>query len=263
MPKLEELRDEYQDLFDTCEIRPQKQNTVDSLVTKLMNNKSRYEAVGDQVDVPWYIVAVIHNMESSQNFKKHLHNGDPLTARTVKVPRGRPLTGAPPFTWEFSAIDALTFENFDRVEDWTLPSALFRLEGFNGFGSRNRGINTPYLWSFSKHYTKGKFVQDGVFDPNAVSDQCGAALLLRTLVNNDSVEFPMTIPPSTSAQIVAAGAEVRFSSEKSIKATRLQKLLNRFPGISRKLTPDGVAGKKTSDAFKEVTGSFLAGDPRA
>ena len=264
MPRLTQaLSDEYQDLFDTCVVRTQREDDVEDLAGRLLENKSRYEAVGDQVDVPWYIIAVIHNMESSQSFEKHLHNGDPLTRRTRHKPKNRPPTGNPPFEWEESAIDALIFDGLDRVEDWTLPSALFRLEGFNGFGSRNHGINTPYLWSFSKHYTKGKFVRDGEFDPNAVSDQCGAALLLQKMVKDEDIQFPLTVEPSTVAEIVAAGADVPFSDQKSIKATRLQKLLNRFPGISTKLTPDGVAGKKTSAAFKEVTGNFLAGDPRA
>ena len=264
MPRLTlALRNEYQNLFDTCEIRPARKAQIETLVSKLLLNKSRYQAVADLTDVPWYIIAALHNMESTQNFKKHLHNGDPLTARTVRVPRRRPVAGNPPFTWEESAIDALTFDGLDRVEDWTLSGSLFKLEGFNGFGSRNKGIRSPYLWSFSTHYTKGKFVADNVFDPDAVSDQCGAALILRRMIDNDEIEIPVTIAPSTVSEITTAGALVPFSNKKTVHATRLQKLLNRFPGISAKVTPDGAAGKKTSTAFKEVTGSFLAGDPRA
>ena len=264
MPNLTpQLREEYQTLFDTCAIRPERKSAAESLASALVQNKSRYQVVGDQTDVPWYIIAVIHNMEASQNFKKHLHNGDPLTARTVHVPPGRPLIGNPPFKWEDSAIDALVFEDFDRVEDWTLPGSMFRLEKFNGFGSRGHGIHTPYLWSFSNQYTKGKFVADGVYDPDAVSQQCGAAVLLRRMVDTGEFTFPVNIEPSTHDEIKAAGATVQFSNTvKTIQATRLQKLMNRFPGISMKLIPDGVAGGKTSSAFKEVTGSFLNGDPR-
>lgn len=106
-------------------------------------------------------------------------------------------------------------------------------------------------------------MHDGIFDPNAVSNQCGAAILLRRLVDNDAIEIPPAIGPSTKEEIIAAGADVPFSNQKSVKATRLQKLLNRFPGISTQLVPDGSPGNKTSTAFKEVTGNFLAGDPRA
>jgi hypothetical protein len=45
------------------------------------------------------------------------------------------------------------------------------------------------------------------------------------------------------------------------KAEDLQRLLNMFPGISLKV--DGAAGPNTSDAFKEITGEYLPGDPRA
>ncbi|MDQ3815011.1 MAG: hypothetical protein M3347_13810, partial [Armatimonadota bacterium] len=39
------------------------------------------------------------------------------------------------------------------------------------------------------HYTKGKFVADGVFDPNAVSKQCGAAVLLRRMIDREIFSF--------------------------------------------------------------------------
>ena len=264
MPSLTpQLRSEYQNLFDTCQVRPERQNTVEHLASTLIQNKERYRGLEALTDVPWYIIAVIHNMEASQKFNGHLHNGDPLTARTVHVPKGRPPFGNPPFKFEDSAVDALVSEKLDRVEDWTLAGSLFRLEAFNGFGSRAKGIHTPYLWSFSNHYTKGKFVSDGKFDPMAVSQQCGAALLLRRMVDQQAFSFPLNVPPSTADEIKAAGAEVQFSNaNKTVAATRLQKLLNRFPGISLRLTPDGVPGGHTSDAFKEVTGSFLQDDPR-
>jgi len=229
----------------------------------LLGNKERYQSVERQTDVPWYVIAVIHNMESSQKFTKHLHNGDPLTARTVQVPAGRPIDGNPPFTWEVSAVDALMFDKLDAVEDWTIPGALFALEKFNGFGSRSRGIKTPYLWSFSNHYSKGKFIADNVFDPNAVSQQCGAAVLLKRMTEMSAIEIPASIVPSTASEIAALGAAVRFSlNKKTIEALRLQKALNRFPRAAVKLTVDGVAGGNTSDALRAVTGHLLSGDPR-
>lgn len=265
MPNLTpELRAEYQNFFDSLEIRANRLDDAKHLADKLIQNKSRYQTIEASTDVPWYVVAVIHSLESTQNFSTHLHNGDPLTARTVHVPKHRPPVGNPPFSFEDSAIDAMVFDSLDRVEDWTLPGTFFRLEGFNGFGSRDHGIKTPYLWSFSKHYTKGKFDADGHFDPNLVSDQCGAAILLSLMVDQQAFAFPTSLPPSTAAQVSTAGAGVQFSgTHKSIGATRLQKLLNRFPGLSMRLIPDGVPGKKTSSAFKEVTGNFLSGDPRA
>ena len=258
------LRDEYQTLFDTCDISQERQADVENILARALQNRERYEAVGDDTGVPWYVIAVIHSLESSQNFTKHLHNGDSLQKRTVQVPAGRPKYGNPPFTWEESAIDALTMRKLGQVTDWTVPGMLFQLEGYNGFGYRirNTGIFTPYLWSFSNHYTKGKFTSDGVFSPTAVSKQCGAAVLLRRLSEKGIIEIPLTVEPPDENEAEELGALVRFSgNKKSPEAEQLQRFLNRFPGIFVKV--DGVPGEKTSDAFKKVTGHFLIGDPRA
>ena len=259
------LRGEYQTLFDTCDIRPQRQQAVATLVTQMAQNQARYDVIATATGIPWYVVGVIHNMEASLNFRTHLHNGDPLTQRTVHVPQGRPVSGAPPFTWEDSALDALRLQKLDRVRDWTVPGTLFQLEGYNGFGYRSRHpeVLSPYLWSFSNHYTRGKFVADGTFSPTAVSTQCGAAVLLRRMSETGLVHIPLEIGGQPEeADLEAIGAMVRFDPDrKSVQVETLQRFLNNFPGIFVKV--DGFAGEKTSDAFKKVTGHFLLGDPRA
>jgi lysozyme family protein len=186
------LNKEYLELFASCVVSPDRQAEVDTIKDKIVANRQRYEQVELATKVPWYVVAVIHSLEGSLNFKTHLHNGDPLSAKTVQVPKGRP-PGTPPFTWEVSAIDALHFDNLTGVTNWILPVLLFKLEGFNGFGYRTRHpeVLTPYLWSFTNHYQKGKFVADGKFDPNARSKQCGAAAILKTLASSNQVEIPV------------------------------------------------------------------------
>jgi lysozyme family protein len=39
--------------------------------------------------VPWYVIAMIHNMERGLDFTEHLHNGDPLARRTINDPPKR------------------------------------------------------------------------------------------------------------------------------------------------------------------------------
>lgn len=260
-----ELRNQYQTLFDTLVIRPERQKDVDDLVKKIDNNRSRYEDVGNPLNVPWFVIGVIHCLEASLSFKKHLHNGDPLTDRTKNVPAGLPKTGEPPFEWEFSAKDALRRRKLHQVGDWSVPSMLYQLEGYNGFGYRTRptGIFTPYLWSFSTHYEKGKYVQDGIFDPNAVSKQCGAAVLLRRMAEKNVITFgaanePMDEPENLGDIVPLVKYDPANFSE---DAMRLQEALNNFPGVFVKV--DGFAGKRTSDALMRVTGHFLTGDPRA
>ena len=89
-------------------------------------------------------------------------------------------------------MDSAEFDHFADVKKWPLSVILFKLEGFNGFGYRTKHpeVLTPYLWSFSNHYTKGKFVADGVWDGNAVSKQCGAAVMLKALVEAGHIAPP-------------------------------------------------------------------------
>jgi lysozyme family protein len=192
------LRAEYQSLFDTCKIDTGRQNEVAGLAASISQHRSRYEAVGTPLSIPWFFIGVIHNMESSQRFDRHLHNGDPLTSRTVHVPAGRPLSGDPPYTWEASATDALILEGLDKVTDWMLPALLYHIEKYNGFGYRTRhpDVLSPYLWSGSQHYTSGKFVADGTFDPDAVSKQSGAAVILRRMVDQGAVSLAGAAPAS-------------------------------------------------------------------
>jgi lysozyme family protein len=123
----------------------------------------------------------VHGLEGNFNFETHLHNGDPLTARTVQVPKGRPVAGEPPFKWEESAEDALRLKGFDKETDWSIPAMLYRFERYNGMGYRQFQLPSPYLWSFSDLYEKGKYASDGKFDPALVSKQCRAAVMLKTL----------------------------------------------------------------------------------
>jgi lysozyme family protein len=177
-----DLRQEYQDCFDRCETRREFAGNVAYYVKRLKHGQPNYQLVEREVGVPWVFVGVIHAMECGFNFAGHLHNGDRLTARTVNVPKGRPKDSEPPFTWLQSARDALRLKKLDSVTDWSVPHMLYLLEGYNGFGYRRRAMPSPYLWSFSNVYDKGKFVMDGKFDPNAVSKQCGAALMLKAIL---------------------------------------------------------------------------------
>ena len=177
------LKAEYAKLFDTCVINESRVVLADSVIRYICNNKDRYTALvnGHTRGMPWWMLGCIHLLEAALSFNKHLHNGDPLSARTTRVPKGRPATGNPPFTWEQSAADALALKGLDKEKDWSIPRILFLLEGYNGYGYRqyHPTVKSPYLWSFTNHYTKGKYVADGKFDPNCVSQQLGIAAVIK------------------------------------------------------------------------------------
>ncbi|RVO72913.1 hypothetical protein [Sinorhizobium medicae] len=192
-PSFDSLRLEYERLFVSCTPRVDRKDTIRWYVSRIAqsNGQQHYRAVERKTGVPWYFIGVVHALEASFNFRGHLHNGDPLTRRTQQIPRGRPPVWNPPSDWESSATDAVA--EFTEDDDWSIPQMLYRFEKYNGFGNRRKGINSPYLWSFSNHYSKGKYVRDGVFDPQAVSKQCGAAVLLKALVEAGHVKGLVSI----------------------------------------------------------------------
>jgi lysozyme family protein len=189
--QLSMIADEYRATFKAARIKNDKLERVDRACTRLLGFRDRYRAVGERLSIPWYFIGLVHTMESSCNFGCHLHNGDRLTERTVHVPASRPAreAGDPPFTWEQSAIDSLKSQQLHTKSDWSLPAVLFRLEAYNGWGYRFKGLASPYLWSFSDRYVAGKYVADGRFDPAAVSEQCGAAVMLKRLGERGEVEL--------------------------------------------------------------------------
>lgn len=239
----------YENLWATMEIKAL--NKALPIVNKITTNKERYESIAKKVNLPWYMIAAIHSLEGSLDFTTHLHNGDSLKARTKNVPKNRPVSGNPPFTWEESALDALR----DKINYWSryyeqdlkecrsenVINILFLLETYNGLGYLNYypNVNSPYLWSGTNHYTKGKYASDGKYDPELVSSQIGCAVLIKLILESAIL---------VDKPIIFAGAP-----QDTIK--KLQGFMNQF--VSEKLTEDGKVGPKTKAAYKKVFGTEL------
>lgn len=198
---VESERAYYLDLWSRLVVKADWTDRIDRIIDRMIQNRPRYERAGESSGkTPWWVVAIIHVMEGSGDFSTHLHNGDPLNARTVQVPEGRPFGGQPPFTWEESAVDAITLDGVAENEDWTVESLAYVFERFNGFGYRSRGIVSPYLAAQTNLWTRGKYVADGRFDPNAGSSQVGALAFVKRLYNRGVIEIQGigTLQPPTS-----------------------------------------------------------------
>lgn len=195
IPTFDELKKEYAELWNTAKYENNAHNNeVYTLVKDQLTPFAleQYHAVESKYGVPWWFTCAVHLMEASGDFKKHLHNGDPLSHPTVNVPVDRPDKHwrSPPGTWVQSACDAIRYMKYDLVDHWTVERALYLGEKYNGFKSRLlHHINTPYLWSYSKHYTKGKFVRDNVWSNEAVSRQPGLAIILREFVRQKNFVY--------------------------------------------------------------------------
>ncbi len=161
--------------------------------------KTKYQTVSARTGVPWAVIAVIHQRECSQNWTGSLAQGDPWNRVSVHVPAGRGPFGS----WEEAAIDALVncAPHAARNTDWSIGRTLTMLEQYNGLGYAARGRPSPYIWSGTDQYKSGKYVRDGVYDPNVVDSQPGCAGLLKAMMALDpTITFVgTTITPDVSA----------------------------------------------------------------
>jgi len=141
--------------------------------------KVRYQAVSRDTGVPWPVIAVIHERECSQDWMRSLAQGDRWDRVSIHVPAGR----GPFRSWEDAAIDALNncAPYAGRNKDWSIGALLAKLEEYNGLGYAARGQPSPYLWAGTDQYRAGKYVRDGVYDPNVIDSQAGCAGLLMAM----------------------------------------------------------------------------------
>jgi len=194
---------------------------------RLVAAKDRYQAVEKATGVPWFFIAVTHERESSQRWDRSLAQGDPWNAKSVHVPAGR----GPFKSWEEAAIDALVACSpyAGRNTDWSVGGLLTMLEQYNGLGYANKGIPSPYVWSGTDQYVKGKYVADGVFDANVVDKQLGCAGLLFVMQALDpSIKFgaptkSVIIPPVTKPVASPAAQPGFWASVGSIISSYFRK----------------------------------------
>jgi len=178
------MKKEYQKLFETMRIKPSTDDVVKSLVDYIFKHKVKYLSVQRLTGVPWMMIATIHCLEGGLSFKNNLHNGQ----RWNRVTTIKPIGKGPFINWSESAIDAMTDLKVEMVKllssdfKWDVATIAYSFELHNGWGYRKyRGIYSPYLWSFSNHYSKGKYAYDGKYDPNLVSKQVGAMVIYKSL----------------------------------------------------------------------------------
>lgn len=162
-------------------------------------NRFRYQKVSDMTKgrVPWWFIAITHHLEcgvdknGQPRWDRSLAQGDPWNKKSIHVPANR----GPFNSWEDAAYDALVNcpPYAARNTDWSVGGSLAYLEKYNGLGYYRKNVPSPYIWSGTNQYAKGKYVADSVYDPNAVSKQLGCAgLLMKMGVFNKPVEVPAT-----------------------------------------------------------------------
>ena len=199
------------------------------VAAKLIGNKPIYQRieahlVGLGKGVPWWVIAVIDERESGGHCNAQLGQGDPLGYVSTHVPAGRgPFFGADAF--DRSCYDALIdcAPHAALWADWTAGGVMCILEQYNGEGYWLHGMPSPYLWSGTDQYARGKYVRDGVFDYTAVDEQLGCAGLIATMKAIDgSIAFAAApgrwvtaAPASSGSSSAPAPIGVSTSADKS------------------------------------------------
>ena len=138
--------------------------------------------------VPWAFIAVAHERECSQDWTGSLAQGDPWNRVSVHVPKG----GGPFKSWEDAAVDSLVNcgPYAARNKHWSIGGALTMLEQYNGLGYANRGRPSPYVWAGTDQYKSGKYVRNGVYDPDVIDAQLGCAgLLIAMMALDQNITF--------------------------------------------------------------------------
>ncbi len=167
--------------FDLSDIElnlsAQQQSDMEAFKSNYQKNKDKYEKVAQATGMPPELIAAIHWREGSGDFTTYLHNGEKLGHTTTLVPAGIYFED-----WTEAAIDAINREK-SKVDtsSGSTESYLEFAEAYNGWGYRNRGVVSPYVYAGTTKYTGGKYVRDGVYDPNHVDQQLGVAAMLKAL----------------------------------------------------------------------------------
>ncbi|WP_342714457.1 peptidoglycan-binding protein [Bradyrhizobium sp. B024] len=216
-------------------------------------NKGRYLAIARAAgmpDIAWVFIAVSHYRESSQDFSKSLAQGDPWNQKSTHVPEDR----GPFKSFEDAAVDALVkcAPYAARLKDWSIGGMLTNLERFNGIGyasgplkGRYPPMPSPYVWAGTNQQVRGKYIRDGVFDPDHMDTQLGVAGLILTMMQLDpSITFDGPAP-----QVQPKPIPINPTDKPIRDGIWLQNSLNRL-GASPKLELDGIVGAATRNAVR-------------
>lgn len=223
---------------------------------KAVANKERYLSIARRSgmpDIAWVFIAVSHYRESSFDFSRSLAQGDPWNRVSTHVPAGR----GPFSSFEDAAVDALVncAPYAARLKDWSIGGMLTNLERYNGVGYANKGIPSPYIWSGTDQYQKGKYIRDGVFDAHTVDKQLGCAGLILAMMSLDqTIKFDGSL-----AQPPKVVPNPKPATEKD--GIWLQTSLNLL-GAKPPLVLDGIVGPDTRIAirgFQQKAGLLVDG----
>ncbi len=196
--------------------------------------------------VPKIVEAASFEREASSNFRLSPAQGDPWDRPSTHVPRGLVFPN-----WNAAAIKAYQIDGLDKIgaANWSWPRGCYEEEAFNGFGPRNHGKHTGYLWAGTNIYTGGKYVADDVWDPNAQDEQLGVIPMMYRIVQlRPDLALPIAFPKSPATGSPPIAPLPPMPPPVGLRdAADLQRALNSL-GADPQLTVDDSYGRETKHA---------------
>lgn len=159
---------------------------------RAIKHKAEYEAIAADIKaqyalhVPWWFIPLVHEREcvgGVDNWNCNIAQGSRYNQKSRIIPRNGPFP-----SFRAAAIAALVKEAPKAATNtnWSGGGAVTIAERYNGLGYAKRGLPSPYIWSGTDQYRRGKYVRDGKYDANVVDTQVGVAVSLRALMDLDS-----------------------------------------------------------------------------
>jgi lysozyme family protein len=222
---------------------------VDETAERLLTYLPHYTDVSHATGVPAIWLAAVGEREGGAGiFRTYFGNGDPLDRKTSDVPRGRgPFLG--PNAFENGLRDALHLDKIDQVVGWTWPRSMYEGEAWNGFGPREHGKHTGYLFAGTNIYTGGKYIRDNVWSATAIDEQVGIVpVMLKMVALEPALQLAGAVTPQETPP---ASVPPPMPPPQGLhSAAALQEALNRL-GANPALTVDGSYGRTTSAAVRQ------------
>lgn len=244
------LKGEYERLLATVKVT--RVAAAKAAADQVFKNGNRYIAAGAATGVPWPFIGVLDQRESDCNPTRGLGQGDPWNKVSTHVPKGK----GPFASW----VDAAKYYiHYDGLDDppapWDMPVACWEGEKWNGFGPRNKGIFTGYLWAGTNHYTRGKYVADSVWDGGEVDQQLGIVAVLYMMAQRDpeTIIGGGIIPGGGAPPIVPDAAPYSETGTRWIQS-RLNVImvaLSDDPESLNLLRVDGSYGRRTRGVVRD------------
>ena len=244
---------------------------LDHVVDRLLGLKARYLDVAQQTGVPAAWLLAVDYRESDNNALTCFANGDPLSRATTHVPAGLgPFLG--PDAWQRGCVASLRHDHIDQVhQPWTMPLACYEAEAWNGFGPRQHGKRTGYLWAGTDAYAGGGYPRDGHWDSNWHDNRFGAvpiivelgrrdlALAIGATESSPSISAHSPPPPDSHTQTSAlqqALDDLGFGpiAVDGSFGRQTRQALKAFQHANH-LAPDGILGPLTTLALRGATGN--------